>query len=106
MPSTTVATEKTVLVADDTAFVRDRFRTALEGAGHRAVTVGTGLELLATVRKQLERIDLEGPAVHDSRRGGAVRHRRFRPVAFLFEPESVRVRLKADATRAVRRVRL
>ena len=24
---------KTVLIADDTAFVRDRFRTALEGAG-------------------------------------------------------------------------
>ena len=28
---------KTVAVADDTEFVRDRFRTALENAGHRAV---------------------------------------------------------------------
>jgi uncharacterized protein (TIGR02266 family) len=48
---------KTVLIADDTAFVRDRFRTALEGAGHRAVTVKTGQELLATLRSN-ERIDL------------------------------------------------
>ena len=49
---------KTVLIADDTAFVRDRFRTALEGAGHRAVTVQTGQELLAALRAQQERIDL------------------------------------------------
>ena len=41
---------KTVLIADDTAFVRDRFRTALEGAGHRAVTVRTVQELLAALR--------------------------------------------------------
>jgi uncharacterized protein (TIGR02266 family) len=49
---------KTVLIADDTAFVRDRFRTALEGAGHRAVTVRTGQELLATLRSSQPRIDL------------------------------------------------
>ena len=30
---------KTVVIADDTAFVRDRFRSALEQAGHRAITV-------------------------------------------------------------------
>lgn len=48
---------KTVLIADDTAFVRDRFRMALEGAGHRAVTVRTGQELLAALRGE-ERIDL------------------------------------------------
>ena len=35
-------TAKTVIVADDTAFVRDRFRIALEGAGHKAVTVKSG----------------------------------------------------------------
>ena len=35
----TMAAVKTVLVADDTAFVRDRFRAAIEGAGHKAVTV-------------------------------------------------------------------
>ena len=49
---------KTVLIADDTAFVRDRFRTALEGAGHRAVTVRTGQELLATLKSPQQRIDL------------------------------------------------
>ncbi len=49
---------KTVLIADDTAFVRDRFRTALEGAGHRAVTVRTGQELLAALGTEPERIDL------------------------------------------------
>jgi len=49
---------KTVLIADDTAFVRDRFRAALEGAGHRAVTVKTGQELLETLRAPQQRIDL------------------------------------------------
>jgi uncharacterized protein (TIGR02266 family) len=53
----TMVAVKTVLIADDTAFVRDRFRTALEGAGHRAVTVKTGQELLATLQSN-ERIDL------------------------------------------------
>lgn len=49
---------KTVLIADDTAFVRDRFRTALEGAGHRALTVRTGQELMATLRDPNQRVDL------------------------------------------------
>src|SRR5215212_3407161 len=49
---------KTVLIADDTAFVRDRFKTALEEAGHRAITVRTATELLARLRADLERIDL------------------------------------------------
>jgi uncharacterized protein (TIGR02266 family) len=56
-PATLVAV-KTVLVADDTAFVRDRFRMALEGAGHRAVTVRTGPEFLAVLRDQHLRLDL------------------------------------------------
>src|SRR5687768_966172 len=56
-PATLVAV-KTVLVADDTAFVRDRFRTALEGAGHRAVTVQSGPELLAALRDPNLRLDL------------------------------------------------
>jgi uncharacterized protein (TIGR02266 family) len=56
-PATLVAV-KTVLVADDTAFVRDRFRTALEGAGHRAVTVQSGPELLAALRDAHLRLDL------------------------------------------------
>jgi uncharacterized protein (TIGR02266 family) len=53
-----VTTAKTVLVADDTAFVRDRFKAAIEGAGHRALTVRSAAELLARVRTDLEQLDL------------------------------------------------
>src|SRR6266699_3306708 len=57
MASTSV-TSKTVVVADDTAFVRDRFRTALENAGHKAIAVKSAAELLARVRADLGQIDL------------------------------------------------
>jgi uncharacterized protein (TIGR02266 family) len=57
MASTSVAT-KTVLIADDTAFVRDRFRTAIETAGHKAIVVKTAAELLTQVRDHLEALDL------------------------------------------------
>jgi uncharacterized protein (TIGR02266 family) len=53
LPST-----KTVIVADDTAFVRDRFSAALAAAGHRALTAKSGTELLACVREHLPRVDL------------------------------------------------
>jgi uncharacterized protein (TIGR02266 family) len=56
--ATTSVTTKTVVVADDTAFVRDRFQTAIENAGHRAVAVKSAAELLARVRSDLSRIDL------------------------------------------------
>jgi uncharacterized protein (TIGR02266 family) len=56
--TTASVTTKTVVIADDTAFVRDRFRVALENAGHRAVTVKTAAELLASVRAELDHIDL------------------------------------------------
>ena len=56
--ATSVTTAKTVIVADDTAFVRDRFATALLGAGHTALTVKSAVELLARVRADLARIDL------------------------------------------------
>ena len=49
MASTSVAS-KTVLIADDTAFVRDRFRAAVEQSGHRALVAATAPELLAHVR--------------------------------------------------------
>jgi uncharacterized protein (TIGR02266 family) len=49
---------KTVVVADDTAFVRDRFQAALESAGHRAIPVKDSAELLTRVRADLGRIDL------------------------------------------------
>ena len=57
MASTSLSS-KTVLVADDTAFVRDRFRSALENAGHRAVAVKSAAELLAKVRADAAVIDL------------------------------------------------
>jgi uncharacterized protein (TIGR02266 family) len=57
MTSTTVST-KTIIVADDTAFVRDRFKVALENAGHRAIAVKSAAELLARVRADLARLDL------------------------------------------------
>jgi uncharacterized protein (TIGR02266 family) len=53
-----VSSIKTVIVADDTAFVRDRFATALLSAGHNAVTVKSAAELLARVRSDLNRLDL------------------------------------------------
>jgi uncharacterized protein (TIGR02266 family) len=58
MSTTTTVSAKTVVVADDTAFVRDRFKAALEGAGHKAVTVRSAAELLVRVRADLSRIDL------------------------------------------------
>lgn len=57
MISTALAT-KTVVIAGTTASVRDRFRTAIEGAGHRAVAVRSAAELLARVRSELPRLDL------------------------------------------------
>jgi uncharacterized protein (TIGR02266 family) len=56
--ATTAGATKTVVVADDTAFVRDRFKTALEQGGHRVVTIRSAAELLATVRADLSSIDL------------------------------------------------
>jgi uncharacterized protein (TIGR02266 family) len=58
MPTTTLAAVKSVVVADDTAFVRDRFKAALEGAGHRASAVGNGAELVALVRAEAASVDL------------------------------------------------
>ncbi len=54
----TSVTTKTIVVADDTAFVRDRFRAAVENAGHKAIAVKSAAELLARVRADLALIDL------------------------------------------------
>jgi uncharacterized protein (TIGR02266 family) len=56
--TTAPVTTKTVVIADDTAFVRDRFRTAVETAGHKAIVVKSAAELLARVRADLAQIDL------------------------------------------------
>jgi uncharacterized protein (TIGR02266 family) len=57
MPAVSVRT-KTVVVADDNAFVRDRFRTALEQAGHVAISVETAAGLLERLRASADDIDL------------------------------------------------
>ena len=49
---------KTVLIADDTAFVRDRFRAAVEGAGHKAIAVKSAAELVTRIRSDLNQLDL------------------------------------------------
>ena len=51
-------TQKTVLVAADAAFVRDRFSAALNQAGHRAMVVKSAAQLLAHVRADLKVLDL------------------------------------------------
>jgi uncharacterized protein (TIGR02266 family) len=58
MPAPVEAAVKNVIVADDTAFVRDRFKAALHAAGHRAGAVADATELLASVRKDSAGIDL------------------------------------------------
>jgi uncharacterized protein (TIGR02266 family) len=58
MAGATLVDNKTVIVADDTAFVRDRFKAALDGAGHRTITIRSGTELLARVRADVAHIDL------------------------------------------------
>src|SRR5262245_37981937 len=58
MTEATTLASRTVLVADDTAFVRDRFKAAIEAAGHAAMTARTGDELLSQIRANVSRIDL------------------------------------------------
>jgi two-component system chemotaxis response regulator CheY len=58
VPVTTAVASKLVIVADDTAFVRDRFRSALESAGHRTSIVPDAATLLARVREHGSGVDL------------------------------------------------
>ena len=58
MPVTVAAAAKTVIVADDTAFVRDRFKAALQSVGHRVSTAGSAPELLSHIRGGGAQIDL------------------------------------------------
>ena len=53
-----VTAPKTVVVADETADVRNRFAAALEDAGHRAIGVGTAPELLACLQARPGAVDL------------------------------------------------
>jgi uncharacterized protein (TIGR02266 family) len=58
MASPALVSVKTVVVADDTAFVRDRFKSAIEAAGHRAVTVQSAPDLLTYARQEGAQVDL------------------------------------------------
>jgi uncharacterized protein (TIGR02266 family) len=58
MSLSAASARKIVLVADDTAFVRDRFKAAIEEAGHRAGTASGAQELLACIRTEGDRVDL------------------------------------------------
>jgi uncharacterized protein (TIGR02266 family) len=58
MPTSALVEVRTVVVADDAAFVRDRFKTALEAAGHTAITVRTGPDLLTHVKAAGAKVDL------------------------------------------------
>lgn len=58
MAADAVVPARSIIVADDTAFVRDRFRTALTAVGHHATTAASGAELLALVRAGAGGIDL------------------------------------------------
>jgi uncharacterized protein (TIGR02266 family) len=49
---------RTILVANDSPAITDRFVAALEGAGHRAVTAGTARELLDRVGEPEPGVDL------------------------------------------------
>jgi uncharacterized protein (TIGR02266 family) len=58
MAATYPVVAKTVLIADDTAYVRERFAAALSDAGHHAILAGTVSELLACLRGAGTRLDL------------------------------------------------
>ncbi len=49
---------KTVLIAGDSSFVRERFQSAVQEAGHRAVVARSAAEMLGRVRANLEAINL------------------------------------------------
>lgn len=49
---------KTVAVCSDTASVRERFKTALDGAGHRCIILKSVAQLLATVRADFDELHL------------------------------------------------
>ena len=56
--SSASSTRKTVAVATDTAFARDRFKAALDAAGHRAMMVKSVAQLLAHVRADFDDLHL------------------------------------------------
>jgi uncharacterized protein (TIGR02266 family) len=62
---------KTILVADDTAYVRERFRAALVHAGHLVLTSDNAPDLLSRLRADSSQVDLIVLDLH-LRNGGGV----------------------------------
>ena len=58
MGVSTLIASKTIIVADDTEFVRTRFTAALADAGHRVTAVQSGTDLVARVKEDPTAIDL------------------------------------------------
>jgi uncharacterized protein (TIGR02266 family) len=56
--TTASSTRKTVAVASETPFVRDRFKAALDAAGHRSMLVKSVAQLLAHVRADFDDLHL------------------------------------------------
>lgn len=56
--TSTSSIRKTVAVATETSFIRDRFKAALDAAGHRALIVKSVAQLLAAVRADFDDLDL------------------------------------------------
>lgn len=56
--TTSSPTRKTVAVVSDTASVRDRFKAALDSAGHRCIILKSVAQLLATVRADFDDLHL------------------------------------------------
>jgi uncharacterized protein (TIGR02266 family) len=56
--TTTTSIRKTVAIATETTFVRDRFKAALDEAGHRAMIVKSVAQLLATVMADFDDLHL------------------------------------------------
>ena len=56
--TSTSSIRKTVAVATETSFIRDRFKAALDAAGHRAMMMKSVAQLLATVRADFDDLDL------------------------------------------------
>ncbi len=52
------AATKTVLIAGESSFVRERFQAVLQEAGHHAVIARSAAEVLGRVRADLDQIDL------------------------------------------------
>jgi uncharacterized protein (TIGR02266 family) len=75
-----------VVVADETEFVRERFRAALQSAGHRVFLASNRVELIDLVRGAERRIDL---VVLDVRLSASTATGLVRQIQQLLPPEAV-----------------